>query len=208
MESLFKQFNINIILRYGFPGVYLLIRMMLLKQLNNPSDTSIILCIIGVIFIYPLYKGTYWITIRKLASILGLIPQLKWHKGVVNSLSITPQEKKKYSTLTVCSTCIHICLISLGSKGAKIYKQIELDNTAAHLLYMTSFISIVLLAVDKIIKPLNLNYPIEISVAVVLLIAGVLYDKNIADVRELYLIKDNSTDYTGILKKLISDNEA
>lgn len=204
MEEALKQININKIIRFGFPSFYLLIRIAVSMKFTDISLNILLICCAGGLFIYPLYKSTYWVCIRYFMSRKGLIPQLKWHKSIVNSLPLTRKEKMKYSTMAMCSTCISICLNGLDKKDTKVYKQIELQNTAAHLLYMTSFLSIILIITNILFDVMQLNYLIEIIVAVCLLISGVLYDKSIADMRELVLLKQNSTRYVGILKELIS----
>lgn len=158
--------------------------------------------------VYPLYKSLYWIPIRNILSYLNWIPQLSWHKKQVETLSFTvPKDKKYYSSFVVCSTCINSC-INMIKGEEKMLKSVEFQNTVAHILYMSSFISLCLLLLNMlqlldVSWLIRQNYQYDLIIAISGLLTGVIYDRSVADLRELSLLKKYRKNYLQILKNLI-----
>lgn len=206
IKEVLNELNVNKIIRFFFPGIYIFARY----NTNVQEYWRILFFCATVLFIYPLYKSTYWIFIRKILSFLNWIPQLTWHRKQVEKFTFSnPKDKKYYSSFSICSTCISSCVNMINDKNdEKLLKSIELQNTVAHILYMTSFISLCIL----LFRAMNLidnnwfikqNYQNDLLLAVISLLAGVMYDRKIADLRELSLLKKYKKQYQQILKNLI-----
>lgn len=137
-----------------------------------------------------------------------MIPQLSWHKKQVESFSFTdPKDKKYYSSFSICSTCINSC-INMIKDEEKMLKSVEFQNTVTHLLYMSSFISLCILLLNalQLIDAswlISQNYRYDLAIFIIGLFTGVIYDRNIADLRELSLLKKYKRIYLQILKNLI-----
>lgn len=90
----------------------------------------------------------------------------------------------------------------------KMLKSVEFQNTVTHLLYMSSFISLCILLLNalQLIDAswlISQNYRYDLAIFIIGLFTGVIYDRNIADLRELSLLKKYKRIYLQILKNLI-----
>lgn len=92
IEELLKEININKIIRFLFPCAYILVHVL---TTNMYDYWQILLYSAAGLFIYPIYKSSYWLLTRKIMSIFNLIPQLNWHKKQIEKFTFSTTKEKK-----------------------------------------------------------------------------------------------------------------
>lgn len=171
--------------RYVYPGAAIG-GFILWKQGNDPVMPVISALLIGL-FIYPIYRSTFFLLTRWILSKTFRIPQYDFHISIANSLKMSDNVK----TISKASACAAHVLSTTDDR--EFSRKLAIFNTYVHVLYMTAFLSIFAIIYCLFTVPKEALMWLIIFIGTYL--CGLLLDHFQADQRECIYLKQHKEEY-------------